>query len=154
MKKIILTAAAFFAFGIGTGFAAPMNNLSNGETAVGYLHDSFYIEHKLNNNLTLGLQKHDIYGQFALTNNIRAIVGSRDYNSDSSIYVGAAYHTSLAPNVDGYASLVGSSDFAEDQVGAKVNVAPVVDSNVDYTAFMPDHGSDRNRLGVGATFKF
>ncbi|AJQ25702.1 hypothetical protein [Pelosinus fermentans] len=154
MKKIILTVAAFFAFGIGTGFAAPMNNLANGQTAVGYLHDSFYIEHKLTNNLTLGLQEHDIYGQYAITNTIRAIIGSRDYHSDSSIYLGAAYSTSLAPNVNGYASLVGSSDFAEAQVGANVNVAPNVDINVDYTAFMPDHGSDRNRFGLGATFKF
>lgn len=154
MKKIILTVAAFFAFGIGPGFAAPMNNLANGQTAVGYLHDSFYIEHKLTDNLTLGLQEHDIYGQYAITNNIRAIIGSRDYHSDSSIYAGAAFNTSLAPNIDGYVSLVGSSDFAEAQVGANVNVAPNVDINVDYTAFMPDHGSDRNRFGVGATLKF
>lgn len=154
MKKIILTLAAFFAFGVGTGFAAPINNLTNGQTAVGYLHDSFYIEHKLTDGLTLGLQKHDIYGQFNITHNIRAIVGSRDYNSDSSIYVGGAYNTSLAPNVDGYASLVGSSDFAEVQVGANINVAPNVDINVDYRVFMPDHGSNTNRIGVGATLKF
>jgi hypothetical protein len=154
MKKIIVTVAAFIAFGIGTGFAAPMNNLENGQTAVGYLHDSLYIEHKLNDNLTLGLQKHDIYGQYAISNNVRAIIGSRDYNSDASIYAGAAYSHSLSPNVNGYASLIGSSDFTEAQVGANVNVAPNVDINADYTAFMPDHGSDRNRFGLGATFKF
>jgi hypothetical protein len=154
MKKIILTIAAFFAFGVGTGLAAPINNLANGQTAVGYLHDSFYLEHKLTDNLTLGIQEDDIYGQLNITHNIRAIVGSRDYNSNSSVYIGAAVNTSLAPNVDGYASLVGSSDFREVQVGANVNVAPNVDINIDYRSFMPDHGRDTNRFGVGATLKF
>lgn len=154
MKKVIFTLAIFFAFGIGTGFAAPINNLSKGQSAVGYLNDSFYVEHKLTNNLTLGLQEHDVYGQFNLTNNIRAIVGSRNYNSNSSVYVGAALTTSLAPNVDGYASLVSSNDFNEVLVGANVNVAPNVDINVNYRSFMPDHGSDTNRFGVGATLKF
>ncbi|GMA99844.1 hypothetical protein [Pelosinus sp. IPA-1] len=154
MKKIALTVASLLAFGISTGFAAPINNLSQGQTAVGVVDDSFYLEHKMSDNLTLGFQKNDIYGQVNVNNNIRAIIGSRDYNSNSKIYVGAAVTSPLAPSLDGYASLVGASGFKELQVGANYNLTNNLDLNVNYRSFMPDEGSNSNRTALGATFKF
>lgn len=103
---------------------------------------------------TLGLQKHDVYGQVNLNDNLRAIVGSRDYHSNSELYVGAAVNTSLAPSLEGYASLVGSSDFKELQVGANYSLTHNVDLNLNYRSFMPDSGNDNNRTAVGATLKF
>jgi len=154
MKKTALTVVSLLAFGVGTGFAAPINNLGQGQTAIGVMDDSFYLEHKMSNNLTLGFQKNDIYGQVNLNNNIRAIIGSKDYNSNSNLYIGAAVTSPLAPSLDGYASLVGASDFKELQVGANYNITNNLDFNVNYRSFMPDQGSNSNRTGLGATLKF
>lgn len=154
MKKIVLTVVGILAFGVGTGFASPINNLSNGQTAIGVVDDSFYAEHKLSDNITLGFQKDDIYGQVNVGNNIRAIVGSRNYNSSSEVYVGAAVNTALAPSLDGYVSLVGASDFKELQVGANYNLTRNVDVNLNYRSFMPDYGENSNRTSLGATLKF
>ena len=154
MKKIALTVVSLLALGVGTGFAAPINNLAQGQTAIGVLDDSFYLEHKMSDNLTLGFQKNDIYGQVNVNNNIRALIGSRDYNSNNKIYIGAAVTSPLAPSLDGYASLVGASDFKELQVGANYNLTSNFDINVNYRSFMPDQGSNSNRTGLGATLKF
>jgi len=154
MKKIALTMVSILALGAGTAFAAPINNLNQGQTAIGVLDDSFYAEHKLSDNLTLGFQKHDIYGQVGINNNLRALVGSKDYNSDSKFYVGAAVNAPLAPSLDGYASLVGASNFKELQVGANYNLTSNFDVNLNYSSFMPDEGSNHNRTALGATFKF
>jgi hypothetical protein len=154
MKKIILTSVALLAFNVGIGFAAPINNLNQGQTAIGFMDDSLYLEHKVSDNFTLGGQKNDIYGQVNLNNNLRAIVGSRDYNSNSELYIGAAVNTPLAPSLDGYVSLVGASNFKEMQVGANYNLTSNLDLNLNYRSFMPDEGSNSNRTEVGATVKF
>lgn len=154
MKKIALTVISLVAFSMGTGFAAPINNLTQGQTAVGIIDDSFYAEHKMSDNLTLGVQKNDIYGQFNLDNNLRAIVGSRDYNSDSKIYIGAAVNSPLAPSLDGYASIIGANNFKELQVGANYNLTNNLDVNLNYRSFMPDQGGNSNRTALGATLKF
>lgn len=153
MKKILFALLIVFVTGMGTGFAAPINNLNQGQTAIGIVRDDLYIEHKLTDTLTLGLQEDDIYGQYHFTSNFRAIVGSRDYNG-SEFYAGAAVNTALAPNLDGYASLVFGSGFKEMQVGANYNLTSNVDLNINYRSFRPDEGSNSNRTGIGATFKF
>ena len=154
MKKIALTVVGILAFSVGTGFAAPINNLNQGQTAIGVLDDSFYMEHKMSDNVTLGFQKHDIYGQVNFDHNLRGIIGSRDYNSDSQVYIGAAVNTPLARSLDGYASLIGSSEFKELQIGANYNLTNNVDINLNYRSFMPDEGSNNNRTALGATLKF
>lgn len=169
MKKLLLAVAVLLSANLATGFAAPINNLSQGETALGVVvhssdvdSDSFYIEHKLSNNFTLGLQNTDfdygdnatdVYGQLNLNNNLRAIVGNRDFESSNKFYLGMAVNAPLAPQWDGYASLIGGSNFKEFQVGANYNLARNVDFNLNYRSIMPDHGSDNNGLGFGATFK-
>lgn len=154
MKKFIFTSAIILSLTVSTGFAAPINNLDQNQTAVGVVDDSFYIEHKFSDNFTLGAQKNDIYGEFEMTNHLRAIIGSKTDNSDSNVYLGGALNASLAPNVEGYVSLVGGSHFREMQLGANIGIAPNVDLNANYRSFMPDGGSDSNRTTIGATVKF
>lgn len=153
MKKIALASALMLALGVGTGFAAPINNLGNGQTAIGVQDQSAYIEHKFDT-FTLGLQENDIYGQFDLNKNLRLIAGSKDYNSNSEFYGGVGVTAPLASNVDGYTSLVAGNGFKEAQIGANVNVAPNFDINVNYRSLMPDQGSNSNRTSLGATIKF
>lgn len=161
MKKTLLTITALLTLS-ANAFAAPVNDLSQGQTAVGAGSDVFYLEHKLTDSFTLGFQNvdrdgadmDDIYGQFRLNNNLRAIVGNRDFNYDSNIYAGLAVNGPLSPEAKGYASLIAGGDFKELQVGANFKLTHNVDLNLDYHSFMPDQGRNRNGVGVGATLKF
>lgn len=161
MKKMVLAFAVLLALSAGTCLAAPLNDLSNGQTAIGLGSDTFYLEHKLTDNFTLGLQgvdwagkPTDIYGQFDLSSNLRAIVGNRDWDGGSKMYAGLGVYGPMAPEWDGYASLVGGGNFKEVQVGANFHLASNVDLNVGYHSFMPDFGSNDTGVGVGVTFRF
>ena len=162
MRKTVLTLAAILALNVGVGFAAPINNLSQGETAVGAGTDAFYLEHKLSNSFTLGFQNvdrgsdmNDIYGQFKLSNNLRGIIGNRDFDGGGSrMYLGMAVNGPVAPGWDGYASLIGGNEFKEVQVGANIGLASNVDLNLNYHSYMPDWGRNKNGVGIGATLKF
>lgn len=162
MKKFALALAALFIMTSATAFAAPINDLSRGQTALGLGTDAFYLEHKLSDSFTLGFQNvdrdsvsmDDIYGQFQLSDNLRGIVGSRDLAIGSKMYLGMAVHGPLSPEWDGYASLVGGGDFNELQVGANLRLASNLDLNVDYHSFSPDYGRSRSGVGVGATLRF
>jgi len=154
MKKTILTMIALLTVSVSTGFASPINNLENGQTAIGVIDDSVYLEHKLSDQFTLGIQRDDIYGQFQLSNNVRAIVGSRNNNPDSEMYVGLGVTTSLAPSLDGYASFVSANTFSELQVGANYNLTHDVDLNLNYRSLSPEYGYTSNRTSIGATVKF
>lgn len=163
MKKVLLGVGLLLSVGVGTGFAAPINDLSRDQSAVGVMTDTIYVEHKFGDNLTIGYQnvdrKHgssmdDFYGQFAIPNSgVRAILGHRDFGSGST-YIGLSINDELAPKVDGYASVIGSDDFMEYQVGAIYGLTSAVDLNLNYRNFRPDHYSNESRLEVGASYKF
>jgi hypothetical protein len=154
MKKALLASAVMIALSIGTAFAAPVNNLNDGQTAVGVQDKSVYVEHKFGDTLTLGVQKDDVYGQFNVNNNLRVLAGSKDYNSESEFYAGVGVTAPLAANLDGYATLVAGNGFKEMQLGANVNVASNFDLNLNYRSFMPNQGSNSDRTSIGASFKF
>jgi hypothetical protein len=163
MKKIVLTLAALLIVSAGTCFAAPINDLSSGETALGIGTDTFYVEHKLSDNFTLGFQNqnpdyyghmNDVYGQFNLSNNLRAIVGSRNFDPGSKMYAGLAVNGPIASEAQGYASFVAGDQFQELQAGANIRLTHNVDLNLGYHSFMPEFGSNSNGVNVGATIKF
>ncbi|QDR82268.1 hypothetical protein [Sporomusa termitida] len=162
MKKTIFALSALLLVNCAPAFAAPLNDLTTGQTALGVDSDTFYLEHKLADNFTLGYQdvdrgrygsSDDIYGQLQMTNELRGIIGHRDFGS-GSMYLGLGLNGPLSPNATGYASFVASNNFKELQAGANFNIARNVDLNVNYHAFMPDRGSNENGVGVGATLKF
>lgn len=161
MKKMVLVFALLLAVNAGTCLASPLNDLGTGQTAVGLTSDTFYLEHKLTDNFTLGLQSidwagnpTDIYGQFGLSSNLRGIVGSRDFNGGSKLYLGLGVNGAMAPEWDGYASIIAGSQFKEVQLGANFHLAHNVDLNFNYHDFMPDAGGDASGVGLGATFRF
>jgi hypothetical protein len=164
MKKSLLTLGAFLILSTGTSLAAPLNNLDNEQTAVGISGDTIYIEHKFDDRFTLGYQSidrdnygdmKDIYGQYQFSDNLRGIIGNRDFDyTNSSMYLGLGLRGPLAPKLDGFASIVAGDEFNELQVGTGYQLAANVDLNVTYTNFMPDQGKDKDELAVGATFKF
>lgn len=163
MKKTIIALTAFLTLNMGTLFAAPINDLAAGQTAIGAGNDTFYVEHKLTDNFTIGYQNvdrdeygkmDDIYGQYQFTNNLRGIVGSRNFDSATKTYVGIAVNSPLSSSTDGYASLISGSEFKEVEVGTNINLARNVDLNLNYHSFIPDQGHNNTGVGVGASFKF
>lgn len=164
MKKGLLVLGAFVVMTASTSFAAPLNNLNSDQTAVGVSGDTVYIEHKFGDRFTLGYQSvdrdyygdmKDVYGQYEFSKNVRGIVGSRDFDyHDSSMYLGVGLQGEIAPKVNGSAAYVAGDEFSEVQVGAGFQLASNVDLNVTYTNFMPDQGTDKDEVAVGATFKF
>jgi hypothetical protein len=163
LKKIVLTLAALLTFNTGIGFTTPVNDLEKGQTAAGIGSDTFYLEHKLADNFTLGLQNSNwehsgnldnIYGQLQLTNNLRGIIGSNNFDSDAKVYVGMAVNGPITPEWEGYTSIIAGNQFKELQVGANFKIAYNAAINLNFHSFMPDAGDNKNGVGVGATLKF
>lgn len=164
MKKSLLALTAIVALNVSSVFAAPVNDLTKGETALGIGTTEFYIEHQLTDTFTIGYQNadrdyygdmDDIYGQLRLNNNLRAIIGNRDLPYDSTnFYAGLAATAPLSDKMTGYVSYVMGSDFNETQVGTNIALASNLDLNFNYHAFNPDHGRNEDKFGFGATVKF
>lgn len=163
MKRIALTLSALWVLTTGAGFAAPVNDLEKGQTAAGIGTNLFYLEHKLADNFTLGLQNVDwnhqksmdnVYGQLQLTNNLRGIIGSNNTTSDAKVYVGMAINGPITPEWEGYTSLIAGNEFKELQVGANFKITYNADINFNFHSYMPDGGDNKNGVGIGATLKF
>lgn len=164
MKKSLLALTALVAFNVTSVFAAPINDLSAGETAIGFRTTEYYVEHQLSDNFTIGYQNadrryygdmDDIYGQFRISENLRAMIGNRDLPYDSSnFYAGLAASAPLGDRMTGYISYAVGGDFKEAQVGTNIAIASNIDFNVNYHAFSPDYGRNEDKFGVGATIKF
>ena len=161
MKKTIFMVLVLMVFSFSTALAAPLNDLVTNQTAVGVSNDGIYLENRVAEKVTLGVQdidfnndnSLDIYGQYHFTKNLRGIIGYRDV-LDGSIYAGVGVSDVLDENWDGHAYLVFGSEFSEAQVGATYKINHDLDANVYARFFMADHGSDHNRLGLGLTYKF
>ncbi len=161
MKKIFCLAAALLVINCGFAMAAPLNDLDKGQTAVGASNDGIYIENKLGDRMTFGLQNidmgrddmFDFYGQYHFTNHFRGIVGHRDY-SGGTAYLGVGATHGIDKNWNGHGYAIFSGEFTELQIGAAYKINRELDANVYYRAIMPDHGDDRDRIGVGLTYKF
>lgn len=165
MKKLLLSLTVLTALSTATAMAAPINNLAANETAVGVGTKESYIEHKINNDITLGYQyadrdnyghMNDVYGQIDLMSNVKGIVGHRDNlpQNDSNFYAGLSISTPRVMGTEGYAAYITGADFNETQVGVNMNVAANVDLNINYHNFDADHASRENGIGIGATLKF
>lgn len=160
MKKIAATLAALLALGAASAFAAPVNDLARGQTALGLGSDTFYLEHKLTDTFTLGFQDvdwvngNDIYGQFQFTDTLRGIVGNRDFASNDKLFFGLAVNGPMGPEWDGYASVVVGDEFKELQAGASFRLSHNLDLNLSYHSFLPDAGNNKSGVGIGATLKF
>ena len=166
MKKILAAMAAATVLSAGTAMAAPINNMTGNETAIGAGTKESYIEHEFTPKLTAGYQyvdrdeynkQNDIYAQYDLVgSNVRAIAGWRNNlpGDKSNLYGGLAVSTPTVLGFEAYASYVAGSDFKEAQVGVNKNIVANVDLNINYHNFSPDQGHDEHGFGAGVTVKF
>ena len=160
------------------GFAAPLSNLAAGETAIGYnyynmSHDAdnndYYLEGSLSDKFTVGVERNnysahsadwnttDIYAHYKIAPNVQLILGNRDYdygNQSDKVFYGVGMTTNLAPKLDGYASVITSSNTTEWQVGVNYALSNQLGLNVNYKSNKDDHYVTYDGVGVGLNYKF
>ncbi len=176
MKKKILTALAGTMLVASVSFAAPITDLKQGDTTIGYNHynldadghsidnDSFYLESAVADKLIVGAERNsysgfhttDIYAHYKLDPNIRLMVGNRDYSDGpNKMFYGIGANTNLSPNLDGYASVTTNSYATEWQTGVNYKLNSQTALHLGYKHYKEDGASTAaDGVGFGASYKF
>ncbi len=179
MKKKILAILTGTMLVTGVGFAAPVTDLQEGESTIGYNHynldvvgqniddDSFYLENAVTDKVILGIERNsysipgydakttDIYAHYKLDPNIRLIVGNRDYSGGpSKMFYGIGANTNLSPKVDGYASVTSSSIATEWQAGVTYKLNNQASLHLGYKSYKEDGAATADGMGFGVNYKF
>jgi hypothetical protein len=179
MNKKILTLMVGTMLATSVGYAAPLTDLAQGETNIGYNHynldqngdrvkdDSFYLEHALSNKFIAGIEKNgyaseygdfhttDIYVHYKLDPNIRLIVGDRSYSGESDkFFYGIGVNTNLAPRLDGYASVTTNDIATGWQAGLNYKMDGQTSLNLGYKSDKRDNYATKDGVGFGISHKF
>lgn len=158
-------------FNLNSVFAAPINELEQGQSALGMTvqggdkNQSYFWESKFGPNATIGFQvtdwsnsssMTDIYAQFEMNpeadNPLRLIVGTKTYDSSSRVYLGAAMSSPLSMETKGYASAVFGSGIQDLQFGANYSLSDSALLNLNYRILR--YEGSKNGIGLGVTCKF
>lgn len=179
MKKKILTIIAGTMFATSIGFAAPITELHEGETNVGYSHynldinghnvksDSFYLENAISDKFILGIERNgyafpypdsamtDVYAHYKVDPNIRFIVGNRNYSEGTDkFFYGVGANVNLAPKIDGYMSVTASNIATEWQTGVTYKMNDQTSLQLGYKSYKEDYASTLDGIGFGINCKF
>ncbi len=172
MNKRILTIIAGAMLTASTAFAAPITDLQEGQTTLGYNHynlshdtkdDSFYLESAVSPKFILGIERNgysgfdttDIYAQYKLDRNIRLIAGNRDYSDGpNKFFYGIGANVNLAPKLDGYLSVTNSNIATEWQTGVNFNMDGQNSLHLGYKSYKEDYMSTVDGIGFGINHKF
>lgn len=180
MKTKILALVTGALLTSSVGFAAPIGDVSAGQTTVGYNYynmsqdtndDSFYLENAISDKFTLGVEHNsysansspatwnttDIYAQYKIDPNVRLIIGNRNYDygdQSDKVFYGVGVTAKLAPKVDGYASVITNSNTTEWQAGANYALDDQLALNVNYKSNKDTYYPTYNGLGIGLNYKF
>lgn len=178
MKKKILTIMAGTMLAANIVSAAPITDLGDGQTNVGYNHynldhsgahvkaDSVYIEHGFSDKIIAGVEKNgyaypvgdthttDLYVHYKLDSNIRLIVGDRNYSGGTDkVFFGMGANVNLAPKLDGYASVITNNIETEWQVGTTYKMDNQASLHLGYKSSKQDNAPTRDGLGFGINYK-
>ncbi len=163
MNKVIVTLTIWLFLSITIVSAVPVNDLENGDTAIGVISGSnnnmYYLETKSSDNLILGIQSLDLrtsnsaadfYAQIKMDDTLRVIFGNRIIDSRSKAYLGGAIESRLNPDVNGYASVIAGNGFQELQMGVNYKLTDANDININFSSLSDNKAS----LGIGLSYKF
>lgn len=182
MKTKILALLAGMMMAVSVSYAAPITGLAQGETDIGYMHydmnsdtktDSFYLENAVSDRFILGVENSgyafpvgnvtmtDVYAQYKIDPNIRLIVGDRNYGGDttpnessSKFIYGVGANVNLAPKLDGYLSVTGSSIATEWQTGLAYKLNSQVAIQLGYKSYSEQGMQTMDGVGLGINYKF
>ncbi|BBB92107.1 MAG TPA: hypothetical protein PKA28_05460 [Methylomusa anaerophila] len=171
MKNKILAVLAGAMLVSSVGFAAPITDVQEGQTSIGYNHynlnhdvtnDSFNLEHGISAKFILGIERNtadlettDLYAQYKLDPNIRLIAGNRDFdNGSGKFFYGLGALTNLAPNLDGDLSVTASSNYTEWQAGVNYKLDGQTALHLGYKSYDQDGLPTFDGIGFGINHKF
>ena len=177
MKKKVLTILTGTMLAASIGFAAPITDLQQNETTIGYNHynldasgytidnDSFYLENAVSDKVIIGIERNsysgydfkttDIYAHYKIDPNIRLIAGNRDYSDGpSKMFYGVGGSANLAPKVDGYASVTTSSFVTEWQTGITYQLNKQAALHLGYKSYKEDGAPRADGIGFGVNYTF
>jgi len=166
MKKTALLTIGALMLGSSAVMAAPVNQMSAHETAVGVGTKDAFIEHKVTDKATVGADyanrdecgdQKSVYLQYDVIDSNLKVIGGYRWSlpgGKNQPYVGLAVSSPKIMGFDAYASYITGKDFNETQVGINKNILLNVDLNINYHNFKPKHSSRENGIGAGITVKF
>jgi hypothetical protein len=173
MNRKILALIAGTMLATSIGQAAPLADIQEGETNIGYDHydlgsnlhsDGFYLEHALSDKFILGVDRNnysdsfysttDIYGQYKIDPNFRLIAGNKSYSDTNEFFYGIGATVNLAPKLDGYASVTTGNIATEMQVGINYKLDEQTGLQVGYKSYKEDPLSTKDGIGFGINHKF
>ena len=179
MNKKILALLAGTMLATSVGYAAPVTELPEGQTNIGYDHynlnhgfkdDNFYLEHALSPKYTLGLEQNDysvngfdarhtdITVNYNLEKNVHLMVGDRSYSGDvdhsSKFLYGIGGTVNLAPKLDGYASVAATNQSTDWQTGLSYSLDGQTALHLGYKSYKEDGSSTVDGIGFGINHKF
>ena len=168
MKKTLAIAAALMMLGTTSVMAAPVNQMTGNETAIGAGSKEQYIEHKITPKATLGYQHadrdeygkdtQDVYLQYDIVGSEAKLIGGYRWKmigDKDNAFGGVALSTPRVFGFDAYASYIAGKDFNETQVGINKNIVFGVDLNINYhNTKMDDWNHREHGVGAGLTVKF
>lgn len=178
MNKKILTILTGTMLTASVGFAAPLTDLQQGDSTIGYNHynlsvygedlndDSFYLEHGISDKFILGVERNsysysdfstkttDVYAHYKLDPNFRLMLGNRDYDEGSKVFYGIGASTNLGPRLDGYASVTTSSIATEWQTGLNYQLTDQTALHLGYKSYKEDDTDTADGVGFGLNYTF
>lgn len=179
MKKKIATLLTGSLLVAGVGFAAPITDLQQNETSIGYNHynldaagmdvdnDNFYLENGVSDRVILGIERNtltvpgyhtnftDVYAHYKLDPNIRLMLGNRNYSDGpNKMFYGVGANANLAPQLDGYASVTSSSMATEWQTGVNYKLNQQAALHLGYKSYKEDGAPRLDGVGFGASYNF
>lgn len=176
MTRKILTLIAGAMLATSIGYAAPITDLGQGDTEIGYQHydmnynvteDSLYLQHGISNKVIVGVERNnystgyagsdvtDVSLHYKLDPNVRLIVGDRNYSGGpNKVFAGIGGETNLAPKLDGYASVTGSSIATEWQAGLTYKLDGQTSLQLGYKSYNEEDAATLHGIGLGINHKF
>lgn len=176
MKKQLFTLAiGTMLAASSTALAAPLTNIQEGQTSIGYNHynlshelkdNAFHIEYGLSDKFNIGVERNgysqnssdfhstDIAVQYKLEPNVRLMLGNRDYSGgNSKVFYGIGATANLSEKTDGYVSLNTNSQETQWQTGINYNMDGKTALHLSYKSQKFDGGSTYDGIGVGVSTK-
>lgn len=179
MKKMIFAIVAGTMLSASISFAAPITDLQQTETTIGYNHynlkangqkindDSVYFESGVAERFILGIERNshsipgadakatDVYAQYKLDPNIRLIVGNRDYSDGpNKMFFGIGASKALTSRVDAYTSVTSSNIATEWQAGAVYKLNSQTALHLGYKSYKEDYAPRADGIGFGVNYTF
>lgn len=145
-------------------WASPINDLDEGSSAYGVMWGSksntYYGESQVTDTLAIGVQStswknshtvNELFGQFDIDDQTKAIIGTRYWDSKTRAYLGAAMVNPVNFEWKTYMSALIGKGFHELAAGASYQLSDTTDINFSYRHYR--YHTNKESIMIGLTYK-